>query len=108
MKILDRLFRFDELEKVLSQESLLERMLTFEAHLARAEATANVIPGEAAETIATACKLESLNLEAVAAGAAADGNIAIPLVRQLTTAVSKVDSQAARYVHWGATSQDVF
>ena len=44
---------------------------------------------------------------AIAAEAAADGNLAIPLVRHLTRAVDALDRDAARYVHWGATSQDI-
>jgi 3-carboxy-cis,cis-muconate cycloisomerase len=39
--------------------------------------------------------------------AARDGNLAIPLVRHLTRAVEAIDPTAARYVHWGATSQDI-
>jgi 3-carboxy-cis,cis-muconate cycloisomerase len=35
------------------------------------------------------------------------GNLAIPLVKALTTNVAKIDADAARFVHWGATSQDV-
>jgi 3-carboxy-cis,cis-muconate cycloisomerase len=35
------------------------------------------------------------------------GNLAIPLAKQLTAAVANTDPDAARYVHWGATSQDV-
>ena len=35
------------------------------------------------------------------------GNLAIPLVKALTAKVAKTDAEAARYVHWGATSQDV-
>jgi 3-carboxy-cis,cis-muconate cycloisomerase len=35
------------------------------------------------------------------------GNLAIPLVKALTANVAKVDADAARYVHWGTTSQDV-
>ena len=34
------------------------------------------------------------------------GNLAIPLVKQLTAQVKARDPDAARYVHWGATSQD--
>ena len=35
------------------------------------------------------------------------GNLAIPLVKQLTAQVAALDPAAARYVHWGSTSQDV-
>src|SRR5262249_39967904 len=35
------------------------------------------------------------------------GNLAIPLVKMLTAAVAQSDKEAAGYVHWGATSQDI-
>ena len=35
------------------------------------------------------------------------GNLAIPLVKALTAHVARTDAEAARYVHWGATSQDI-
>jgi 3-carboxy-cis,cis-muconate cycloisomerase len=34
------------------------------------------------------------------------GNVAIPLLKALTGLVAQTDKDAARYVHWGATSQD--
>ena len=43
----------------------------------------------------------------LADAATRSGNLAIPLVKALTANVAKVDAEAARYVHWGATSQDV-
>src|SRR5208283_5171313 len=43
---------------------------------------------------------------ALARATAASINPAIPLVKQLTALVGKEDSKAARFVHWGATSQD--
>jgi 3-carboxy-cis,cis-muconate cycloisomerase len=46
-------------------------------------------------------------LDALGAAAASAGNLAIPLVKQLTAAVAQHDENAARYVHWGATSQDI-
>ncbi len=42
----------------------------------------------------------------LARGAKLAGNIAIPLVKALTALVAQSDKDAARYVHWGATSQD--
>ncbi|MCX7228828.1 MAG: lyase family protein [Burkholderiales bacterium] len=44
---------------------------------------------------------------ALAAAARHAGTLAIPFVRALTEAVGREDAQAARWVHWGATSQDV-
>jgi 3-carboxy-cis,cis-muconate cycloisomerase len=57
--------------------------------------------------IAAACRAEAFDLAALAEAAARAGNLAIPLVKTLTADVAKADAEAARYVHWGATSQDV-
>ena len=85
----------------------LQNMLDFEAALARAEAAAGIIPASAAGPIADACKAGKFDLAALAEAATKSGNLAIPLVKALTSAVARTDPEAARYVHWGATSQDV-
>ena len=85
----------------------LQNMLDFEAALARAEAATGVIPASAAGAIGKACKAEAFDLAGLAEAATRSGNLAIPLVKALTAAVADADAEAARYVHWGATSQDV-
>src|SRR4030088_2591244 len=85
----------------------LQNMLDFEAALARAEVATGVIPASAVGPIAKACKAASFDLAALADAATRSGNLAIPLIKALTAEVAKVDADAARYVHWGATSQDV-
>ena len=85
----------------------LQHMLDFEAALARAEAATGIIPAHAADAIAKACKADKFDLGALAEAATRSGNLAIPLVKALTANVAKTDADAARYVHWGATSQDV-
>ena len=85
----------------------LQHMLDFEAALARAEAAAGIIPASAPAPIERACDAQGFDLAALAEAATKSGNLAIPLVKALTAAVAKADAEAARYVHWGATSQDV-
>jgi 3-carboxy-cis,cis-muconate cycloisomerase len=89
----------------------LQNMLDFEAALARAEAATGIIPASAVGPIEKACVAGAFDLAALAEAATRSGNLAIPLVKALTTAVAKsdvkADADAARYVHWGATSQDV-
>jgi len=92
---------------VCDDAAYLQHMLDFEAALARAEAAAGVIPARAATPIANACKAGAFDLGALAEAATRSGNLAIPLVKALTADVAKADADAARYVHWGATSQDV-
>jgi 3-carboxy-cis,cis-muconate cycloisomerase len=85
----------------------LQNMLDVEAALARAEAATGIIPKGMAEPIVKACKAGSFDLAVLAEAATRSGNLAIPLVKALTANVAKVNAEAARYVHWGATSQDV-
>ena len=92
---------------VCDDATYLQHMLGFEAALARAETATGVIPASAADPIAKACKAGSFDPGALAEAATRSGNLAIPLVKALTAHVAKADPDAARYVHGGATSQDV-
>ena len=105
--LLDDLFRARELVAVFSDRHSVEAMLRFEAALARAEAKMGIVPGGAAEVIAACCSADRIDFDALRTGAAPAGNLAIPLVKQLTAEVRAVDAEAAAFVHWGATSQDV-
>jgi 3-carboxy-cis,cis-muconate cycloisomerase len=92
---------------VCDDATTLQHMLDFEAALARAEAATGVIPRAAVDAIAKAGNAESFDMADLAEAATRSGNLAIPLVKALTSAVAKSNPEAARYVHWGATSQDV-
>ncbi|WOS41184.1 3-carboxy-cis,cis-muconate cycloisomerase [Xanthomonas rydalmerensis] len=85
----------------------LQAMLDVEAALARAQARCGVIPASAVAPIAAACDAARYDLAALAAATALAGNPAIPLVKALTAQVAAADEDAARWVHWGATSQDI-
>src|SRR4051794_3275667 len=105
--LLAPMFSSAAMRAVCDDTACLQHMLDFEAALARAEAAAGVIPASAVGSIANACRAEAFDLSALAEAATRSGNLAIPLVKALTAAVGKADPDAARYVHWGATSQDV-
>lgn len=92
---------------VFSDGARLQAMLDFEAALARAEARIGVIPVAAVTPIAGQCDAAGYDMAALGKATATAGNPAIPLVKALTAKVSARDAEAARYVHWGATSQDV-
>ena len=81
----------------------VERMLQFEAALARAEARAGIIPTEAAIAIGEICRVELCDVPALERDALRAGTLAIPLVQQL---IAHAPVAARPYVHWGATSQD--
>lgn len=107
MTLLTPLMRGNALTAEFTDSQLLQGMLDFEAALARAQADCGVIPATAVAPIAQSCRAELFDLPALAESARSAGNLAIPLVRQLTARVKQNDPEAARYVHWGATSQDV-
>jgi 3-carboxy-cis,cis-muconate cycloisomerase len=106
MNLLDPLFRSQAVEKVFSNRATLQGMLDFEAALARAEARAGFIPPTVAPAIEAKCRAELYDMTVLARATASAGNLAIPLIKQLTRLVAQKEKEAARYVHWGATSQD--
>src|SRR5690242_15977431 len=93
----------EDMAAIFAPEMHVQQMLVFEAALARAEARAGVIPSEAAEAIASRCRVDLFDVHALYQEAALAGTPVIPLVKMLT---SQVDAPSRRFVHWGATSQD--
>lgn len=106
MTLLDSLFTTEEMQSIFSDRARLQGMLDFEAALARAEARTGVVPPPAAVAISARCQAERFDPGTLARAAASAGNLAIPLIKELTTQVGREDEEAMRYVHWGATSQD--
>ena len=101
------MFSTEGMERIFSGQNTVQRMLDFEAALARAEAVEDIVPPRAAAVIAACCDVAHIDLDALTQAAAQAGNLAIPLIKQLTATVAARDPEAANYVHWGATSQDV-
>jgi 3-carboxy-cis,cis-muconate cycloisomerase len=78
-------------------------MASFEAALAKASAAAGIVPQESAEAIAGACGRARFDIDKLAREARNAGTLAIPFVKELGAQVGP----AARFLHYGATSQDV-
>ncbi|MCT2582408.1 3-carboxy-cis,cis-muconate cycloisomerase [Actinophytocola gossypii] len=87
-----------------SDAAWLQAMLDAEAALARAQADAGLIDQAVAEDIAAECVASRFDVAELAGAAAATGNPAAPLARALT---ERVPPEARRFVHRGATSQDI-
>lgn len=107
----ESIYSDDAILSLFSGEATVSQMLAVEAALARAQAQCGVIAPRAATVITEVCLggeiSDMIDMDAIATAAVGAGNIAIPFVKQLTAAVARVDAEAARYVHWGATSQDI-
>lgn len=104
------LFYQADVTQIFSDQALIQYMIKAEVALAQAEADVGVIPQSAASIIAQVAEeqgIHAIDFESLATATALAGNIAIPFVKQFTAAVKNVDEEASRYVHWGATSQDI-
>lgn len=96
-----------EVQDVLSASSFLEAMLCFEAALARAQASVGLIPQTAAQSIIGTCKVELFDVPKIVRESARAGCIATPLVKSLKETVGLFNPDAAAFVHFGSSSQDV-
>ena len=105
--LFDRFLASADSLRALDERAFVQAMLDFEAALARAQSQAGAIPPGVGEAVTAACHAERFDIDAIVADGARVGTLAIPLVRQLTARVAAQQPDAALYVHWGATSQDV-
>nr|WP_294980496.1 3-carboxy-cis,cis-muconate cycloisomerase [uncultured Pseudomonas sp.] len=105
--LFDAYFTQPAMRAIFSDHGRVQGMLDFEAALARAEARVGVIPASAVASIAAACRAELYDFDALAQAICSAGNSAIPLVKALGKRIAAEDADAERYVHLGATSQDV-
>ncbi|MBX7235241.1 MAG: adenylosuccinate lyase [Caldilineales bacterium] len=92
------------LRQVFSDETMVQCWLDYEAALARAEAAIGLIPAEAAAEITAKARAENMDFAALKAGIDQTTHELVPLVWQLA---SICEGEAGRWVHWGATTQDV-
>lgn len=106
-QLFDAYFTGKAMGAVFCDHGRVQAMLDFEAALARAQASTGLIPSSAVAPIEAACRAELYDFEALGLAIASAGNSAIPLVKALGKQIASVSPEAERYVHLGATSQDV-
>lgn len=107
MSLYTHLFYSSDIQSVLADETTVAHMLRFEATLAQVQGQHKLIPAISAAIIADCCQVNLVDLDRLKKEVSLSGNVAIPLVKQLTELVRERDQEAAKYVHLGATSQDV-
>lgn len=102
--IFSPLFSDARVAEQFSDAQFVRSMLDVESALAVAQGRLGVIPEEAATRIADGAANLEVDFERLRAGVEKSGVPVIELVHQLREQVGK---EAADYVHWGATSQDI-
>lgn len=98
------LFGSVEMRTVFDDINLLQKWLDYEAALARAEAAVGLVPAEAAVEITRAAQAQSFDTDAIKRGVDKTVHPLVSVIWQLSELCS---GDAGRYVHWGATTQDV-
>jgi 3-carboxy-cis,cis-muconate cycloisomerase len=97
------LYGSDAMRAVFDERAFLQRMLDVEAALARVQAGLGIIPGDAAQAITAAARVEVLDMAELAASLR---NVGYPVVG-LVKGLSRAAGEAGRWTHWGATTQDI-
>jgi 3-carboxy-cis,cis-muconate cycloisomerase len=107
MTLYDNLFYSKKINQLFSDKEMIGAMLRFEATLAEAQGGLGIVPTPSVLSIKNGCKISLLNIIHIKNDILLTGNAAIPLVKELIRVVKTHDAEAAKYVHFGATSQDV-
>ncbi len=94
---------FKELSAVFSDDSLLKYFLKVEVELAFVQSELAIIPKDAANEIRRVSQTDFLDYESLFNKSATVGMPIVALVEQLT----KAAGVHGKYVHWGATTQDI-
>lgn len=102
-RFLGGLFSTEAMRAVFSDMATLDRYVDTEVALAIAQAKLGVIPAEAAAAIAKHAHGIELDLERLRRETHNVGYPILPLVHQLAEGLG----EAGRYLHWGATTQDI-
>jgi 3-carboxy-cis,cis-muconate cycloisomerase len=107
MSIFEGFLSTSETLGAFSDRAFVDAMLRFEAALARAQMAEGLIPESAAHSIVSSCKVELFDVAKIVRESGRAGSVAIPLVKALREAVGLFNADAAPFVHFGSTSQDV-
>jgi 3-carboxy-cis,cis-muconate cycloisomerase len=91
------------MREIFSDQALIQRYIEVEIALAKAQARVGVIPQEAAEVIARESRIERIDFDKMRDETDIVGYPILPLVHQMVA----MCGDAGRYIHWGATTQDI-
>ncbi|OOF97194.1 hypothetical protein ASPCADRAFT_505597 [Aspergillus carbonarius ITEM 5010] len=98
------LFGTEEIRKVFDDEAYIKRCVDAEAALARAQSRCDVIPSQIGEMVTQKVHVSKLDMDRLRHETEIVGYPILPLVRQLSAICG---DEAGKYVHWGATTQDI-
>lgn len=101
--LLRDMFGTPAMRAIFDERAFIARCVDVETALARAEARAGLIPSEAATRITASADPTTFDYEALRVETEIVGYPILAMVRQLSAQCG----EPGRYVHWGATTQDI-
>ncbi|MDE2565787.1 MAG: 3-carboxy-cis,cis-muconate cycloisomerase, partial [Burkholderiales bacterium] len=102
--IFQGIFSSDEMRQVWSDENRTQKYLDIEAALARVQGRLGLIPQEAADEIASHCRVEQIDMALLRRQTERIGYPVLGVVSQLGALCR---DRLGEYCHWGATTQDI-
>ena len=96
-------FGTPRMREIFDDRALISRYVDTEVAIARAQAGCGVIPADAAREIEERSSVDALDLDLLQRETETVGYPILPLVHQLVG----LCGESGRYVHWGATTQDI-
>ena len=97
------MFGTPQMRAIFADEAFVAACVKTEVALAKAEAQCGVIPADAAKAIAAGANAQSFDLAKLKVEA---DNVGYPIVG-IVHQMAKQCGEAGRYIHWGATTQDI-
>ena len=94
----------ERMREIFDERTMFQRWLDVERAIALAAGDLGLIPKEAAARIAECADVDKIDLETVKAHGKVTTHSLIGLLKEFRRAI---DHDDARYVHWGATTQDI-
>jgi adenylosuccinate lyase len=92
------------MRQIFEESAMLQSWMNVEVALARAQAAMGIIPEKAAEFIAAKADASLIDLDAVKAHGSRTGHSLMGLLSEFRRVI---DHDHARYLHFGATTQDI-
>lgn len=96
-----------EVSEALGDRAVIGAMLRYEAALARAQASAGLLPQAAAVSIIGTCKVELFDVPKLVRESARTRCLVAPLVASLRETVALFNPEAASFVHYGCSDQEL-
>ncbi len=98
------MFSTPEMKTIFDEKNFIQKILDVEFALMSAQAELGIVPKEVVEDMAKKANLDYLDLDEVGKTTAATGHFLVAIIKSWANKCG----ESGRYIHWGATTQDIY